>query len=171
MSPNAKKILFAAIILVFALGILFYSKLNLFKGSLVFFKESPTKQGALQGSFLKGDEAVDALISAALQAKRINSSLAENLKKQYANVAVKPNVTRMEFADLAVRIFQLNGYGYGTRYSDVPLNHSYATQIYILSSNTGLDDYKPGNNATRAYVEKTIQELLDRFSPNPSGSK
>lgn len=165
MSPNIKKILFAVIILGLALVILFLSKPDLFLGKLVFFKKSPTQQGAVEGSFLKGGEIVDALINAALQAKRIDASAVENLKKQYANIAAKPNITRMEFADLAVKIFGLTGYGFGTRYSDVPMDHQYAVPIYILSSNTGFDEYRPNNNVTRAYVEKTTQELLNRFPP------
>lgn len=164
MTTIRKIYLIFAILVVVVFLCIVGIKSELFLGKLVFFKDTPTQSTAVSGQFITYGEAVNFLLNAAVQAKRIEQNKIPELTQKYSGEFSKYQISRSEFARLAVEIFGLQ-YGYGTRYSDVPWDYPAAKDVYLFTSNIGSDEFKPANSATRSFVDKSIGELIKRFSP------
>ncbi len=163
MTTRAWKILFVLGAVTGAVVLVVTAQPEFLAGRLAFFKQSPTGTEAVNGSYMGYQDAAMMLINAALKTRRITSDAAEALRREFFSAGDR-SITRAEFASLSVRIFGIENYGYGTRFSDLPGDAASTRDIYLFNSNGGLEEFKPSNPVTKMFADKTVQEFNLRFA-------
>lgn len=134
-----------------------------FFGQLVFFKSAPVKEKVIEGAYLKVKDAFFLLMNAAEKAGITEKTKFQNIAKQWGALS-ETQITRAQFADLAVQIFGIKEYGYGINFNDLGASNKLSKAIYLFTSNGGIDaEFKPENPATRAFSEKAAENLFKRF--------
>lgn len=163
METNTKKILIVITVLgVIGLSILLGSSENFF-GKLVFFKDSPTKEKVIDKSFVTYKEAFELLKNAAEKTGKADKGKIEKAQTEVKKIE-NDQISREEFAILAVKIFGIREYGYGSDLNDIDGSQARGNAIYLFTSNGGIDtDFKPQNLTTDTFARKAAENLTKRM--------
>lgn len=170
MITRRRKIVLTLGALAVVVAVVVIAQPGFLTGRLAFFTKSPTNNEAVDGSYVTNNDAIALLLQGALEAGRITSETAARYQSEFSSSEDR-QITREKFAELAVRIFGIENYGYGTRFSDVSSDAASAKNIYLLTSNSGASEFKPFNFTTKSFAAKTVQELSVRFRTFNSVSK
>lgn len=151
-----------AVIGVLVIGIVLGNSEKFF-GQLVFFKNAPVKEKVIEGAYLKVKDAFFLLMNAAGKAGITDKTKFQNIAKEWDTLS-ETQITRAQFADLAVQIFRIKEYGYGINFSDLGTSNKLSKEVYLFTSSGGIDaEFKPENPATRAFGEKAAENLAKRL--------
>lgn len=163
METNTKKILLTiGIISIIAISILLGNSESFF-GKLVFFKDSPTKEKVIDKSFVTYDEAFELLKNAAKKAGKNDEKRIQKIQSEIKKIE-NEQISREEFAILAVKIFGIDEYGYGASLSDIDGSQARGNAIYLFTSNGGIDtEFKPQNLTTDTFAQKAAENLAKRM--------
>lgn len=158
-----------AVIGVLIIGIVLGNNEKFF-GQLVFFKNAPVKEKVIEGAYLKVKDAFFLLMNATTKAGITNKTKFQNIAKEWDALS-ETQITRAQFADLAVQIFGIKEFGYGINFSDIGDSSKLSKTIYLFTESGGMDaEFKPDNPATRAFGEKAAENLARRFANTPERS-
>lgn len=165
MLSKKTSIIFLAIIIVLAgTAIILQTNPQLFRGKLTFFQEAPTAADLVNSSTITYYNALNMLLDAAYNAKRISIDERQNFLRSYANISRNVKITRAQFAKLASDIFKLKPYGSGAALNDIDKDTLYFTEIYSFTANGGVNmQFKPDNPATQTFAEDAVLNLTDRI--------
>ncbi len=163
METNSKKIfLVIGIIGVVGVSVLLGTTENFF-GKLVFFKDSQTKEKVIDKAFVSYKDAFELLKNAAEKTGKADKEKIKKVEQEVQKIADN-QITREEFAILAVQIFNIREYGYGSDLNDVDGSKARGKAVYLFTSNGGIDsDFKPQNLATDTFARKAAENLTKRM--------
>ena len=163
METNTKKtLLIIAVVGVVGISIFLGSAENFF-GKLVFFKDSPTKEKVIEKAYVTYGEAFQLLKNAAEKTGKADKQKIKKVEQEVQQIAAD-QINREEFAILAVKIFGIREYGYGSDLNDIDGSQARGNAIYLFTSNGGIDtDFKPQNLTTDTFARKAAENLTKRM--------